>query len=158
MTVYNPVLPRIHGRLRWHSAIVNPAAPTRAELTASIDLTPYLIGFTGFTVDQQVIEIPDVITNTVIQRTGSNRIAPSALNFYEDLVSTSVRTLLAAGTGGVVLKMPYGDVPGRRIEVWRVRTMVPVTQPWGLEIKPATFTVPVAVLAYPTLGGVIPAA
>ena len=53
--------------------------------------------------------------------------------------------------------MPYGDVPGRRIEVWDVRTMVPATPPWGMEIKPSTFSVPVAVLSYPTLGGVIPA-
>ena len=157
MSVVDPVLPRLHSIVRWAPTIVLPATPARGELNAGISLTTFLFGLTGFTVEQQVIDIPDVITNTVVQRTGSNQIARSALEFYEDRVSTQVRTTLAAGTAGWIIKMPYGDVPTLRCEVWQVRTMVPVTSPWALPIKPDTFTVPVAVLAYPTLNAVVPA-
>ena len=145
-------------KVHWLTTIASLPTPTRAEITAGTNLTPWVAALTGFDVDQQLIEIPDVTTNTVIQRTGSNRIVPSAFVLYDDLETAGLRVTLAAGTTGYVVLMPYGDTATRRAEVWRVRTMLPTSGGWSTESKAATYTVPVAVLSFPTLGAVVPAA
>lgn len=54
--------PQGHSKVLLVSTIANPAAPTAAEVTAGVDLTPYLVpdGTSGFTSEPQTVDATDL--------------------------------------------------------------------------------------------------
>lgn len=148
---------RFVSKVYWLPVCANHAAPTRAEIGSGLDLASFLVGVAGFHVEQQRIEIPDVMTQSTIQRRGSVKFAASAINFYDDLTNPAVRATFTPGTSGFVALLPYGDVAGRRCEIWPVDLMVAMDLDWTNDAKAATFAIPVAVTSMPELGAVVPA-
>lgn len=131
-------------------------SPTRAEITAGTDLSPAIAGINGFSLANNPITTPDLATNFDSQIDGPDSADQSSLNFYDDDTTTTIRTAVAKGTTGFVVLFPYGDVAGKRCEVWPSKS-TGVNDEWGLDATAAQFQVGFAVTAKPTQNGVTPA-
>lgn len=132
------------------------ASPTRAEITAGTDLSPSVSGIAGFALNNAPIETPNLADRFTTRIPGPDAVAASTLTFNDDDTSTAIRTALANGTTGFILLFPYGDVAGKRVEVWPV-TSTGVNDEWNMGNDPARFTVEFAVTGVPNQGGVTPA-
>lgn len=142
-------------KVRFCPAVAG-SSPTRAELNAGTDLSPAIAGISGFSLSNSPITTPDLATNFDSQIDGPDAAADSALTFYDDDSATAVRSALAKGTVGFVVLMPYGDVAGKRCEVWNSKS-TGVNDEWSLDASAAQFQVGFAVLAKPNQTGTVPA-
>src|SRR5687767_10180187 len=97
--------------------VTSPISPTRPEITAGVDLTPYISAINGFQLNNSPIPIPNLADQFTPQIDGEDTVADSSLVFNDDDVEDEVRTALAKGTAGFLVFMPYGDVPTKRLEV-----------------------------------------
>lgn len=137
-------------------AIANKAAPTRAELTGGTDLTPDLYDLGGFILtpgDADASDFSSAVEKTV---PGLESLEASTLTFHDDDVSSTIRTALAKGTNGYVVRFPYGDVATRRCEVWPVRSKGPNDE-WNRGSETAKFPVGFSITDTPALNAVTPA-
>jgi hypothetical protein len=105
----------------WLPACANIASPTRAEINAGTDLTPELAEAGDWAINSQPIDTPDYAAAFTPQITGNITADNTTLNMYADLASTDVRTLLPRGTTGFIVKLPSGDVAGRKMDVFPVK-------------------------------------
>jgi hypothetical protein len=142
-------------KTKWAPAVAG-TSPTRAEITAGVDLSPSVSGINGFQFSNSPIATPDLSDSFDSQISGPDTVTDSSLDFYDDDTATTIRTTLAKGTVGCMILMPYGDVPTKRCEVWRV-TSLGVNDAWSLDATAAQFNVQFAVNLRPTQAGVIPA-
>ena len=142
-------------KMRWATAVAG-TSPTRAEITASIDLSVSISGINGFQFTNAPIATPDLSDNFDSQITGPDQVGDSSLDFYDDDSSTTIRTALAKGSTGFVLMFPYGDVPTKRCERWPA-TSTGVNDGWTLDATAAGFNAQFAITSRPTQNGVIPA-
>lgn len=131
-------------------------SPTRAEITAGVDLSVSIASITGFGFQNNPITTPDLSDNFDTQITGPDAAGDSSLGFYDDTASTVIRAALAKGTAGFILLFPYGDVVSLRVEKWAV-TSTGVNDEWSLDATAAQFGVQFAVTARPFQTGVTPA-
>lgn len=131
-------------------------SPTRAEINAGIDLSPNTIGVNGFKLSNAPISYSTLDTTFDSQIEGMDTTDASTLDFKDDDVASPVRAALAKGTPVQLILMPYGDVPGKRCEVWRTKS-TGVNDDWGMDAKVAAFQVGFAILTVPTQSGIIPA-
>lgn len=131
-------------------------SPTRAEITAGVDLSTSIASISGFGFQNNPITTPDLSDNFDTQITGPDAAGDSSLGFYDDDTATVVRTTLAKGTAGYILLFPYGDAVGKRVEKWSV-TSTGVNDEWTLDASAAQFGVQFAVTARPYQSGVTPA-
>lgn len=131
-------------------------SPTRAEITAGTDLSPSVAGIGGFTLTNAPISTPDLATNFDSQIDGPDTAGDSSLTFYDDDAATTVRSAVAKGTAGFMVLFPYGDVSGKRCEVWPVKS-TGVNDEWSLDASAAQFQVGFAVTAKPTQNATTPA-
>jgi len=143
-------------RTHFLPACANPAAPSRAEINAGTNLTGFVAGIEGFSLNNSPITTPDLSTTFDSQIDGPDATDDSALVFYDDNVSTTVRTALAKGTAGFILLMPYGDVATKRCEVWPVKS-TGYNDQWTLDAEAAKARCGFAVTAVPTQNAVVPA-
>jgi hypothetical protein len=137
-------------------AVIVLTAPTRAEINAGTNVTSSVAGISGFAIENQIREVAPVGATFVEQSTGVNKVSgPCSLVLYEKKTTTTLRTAVAVGTGGFVILVPYGDVTGRRCEVWptKVASLVP---PWDFA-GASVFRVVFAIRAAPTQNAVLPA-
>lgn len=109
------------------TSISNTAAPTQAELSAGTALcTPGTYVAAGlkemqnFESKTNFIGTPDAAQDFDSQIPGRKSAGNPAIVFYDDDASTTIRTALAEGTAGYVVKMPYGQVSTKRCEVYPV--------------------------------------
>lgn len=142
-------------KVKWAPAVAG-TSPTRPEITAGVDLSASIAGINGFQFSNSPIATPDLSDNFDSQITGPDAAGDSSLDFYDDDTSSTIRTTLAKGTAGCLLMMPYGDVPTKRCEVWRV-TSLGVNDAWSMDAAAAQFNIQFAVNTRPTQNGVIPA-
>lgn len=145
-------------------AINSLAAPTRAEFNAGIVLvTPGLRedeglqGMDGFESASSFIEVPDAATDFDGKIPGRKQAGEPALTFYESDTSWPKRTALAEDTAGFIVRMPYGDVAGRRCEVYPVTVASKNTSQLTSGNDAGTFKVMFAITAKPEKDAVIPA-
>jgi hypothetical protein len=131
-------------------------SPTRPEITAGVDLSVDLAAINGFQFSNAPIATPDLSDNFDSQITGPDTVGDSSMDFYDQDNASTIRTAVAKGTAGVVLLMPYGDVPTKRCESWRA-TSTGVNDAWSLDATAAQFNVSFAITSRPTQAGVIPA-
>lgn len=154
---------------RWvfAPAVANLAAPTRAEINAGTVLTEpgssAVSGFaadpTGFRLMNEPIATPDAASSFDKQIPGLNRVdGTPTIVFYDDDAGTAIRTALAEGTAGFVMRMPNGDAVGKRVGVWPVK-VAGLNDDLGVlnAGAAATFEVQFSVTAEPQKNGVLPA-
>lgn len=137
-------------------AVANVAAPTRAEITAGVDLSEALADITGFDFSGSRIPTPNLASRFTPQIAGEDTVGDATLTFYDDDTSTTVRAAVAKGTVGYLIFMPYGDTPTKRAEVWHVETMA-VGDIYTMGNDAARFSVGIGVLDPPEQDAVIPA-
>lgn len=143
-------------KIHFLPAVADLAAPTRVEITAGDDLSPQVAEINGFELSNSPIPTPNLADQFTPQIDGEDTVADSSLIFYDDDASSTVRTLLAKGTAGFLLMLPYGDVPTKRGEVWPVKT-TGVNDQWSIGNDPARFAVGFAITEVPEQDAVIPA-
>lgn len=137
-------------------ALANVASPTRSELNAGTDLTRALADSSGWKVESDQVEAPnmdDVFTPTISGRT---KVADSSLTLYCDVTGADVRALLPRGTSCWVLWLDGGDITARKMSVFpaRVSSLGMVREVKG--DNPATIEIAFAVTATPVENVAIP--
>lgn len=132
------------------------ASPTRAEITAGSDLSPSVTGLSGWQFSNTRIDTPILSSSFTPQIDGPDTVGDSSLQFLDDDSTSTVRTLLAKGTSGYIVKFPYGDVPTKRCEVWPVKS-TGVNDEWSMGNDPARYDVGFAITNVPVQSGTVPA-
>lgn len=146
------------GTLRFATAVAVPGSPTRAEITASVAVIADFREEGGLTSEQQFIETPDYVAAFTPQIPGRQTAGNPSLTFYDlDNATNATRTALAEGTQGFLLRMPYGDVPTRRMEVWPCTIGALNDTSWATGDEAAAYTVALAVTSAPSKNVTIPA-
>lgn len=144
----------------WAPAVADINNPTRAEINAGTPLTPEVADVNGFELTNAPIATPDLQDTFTSQIDGEDTVADSSLIFYDDEagggVSGDIRTALAKGTSGFAILMPYGDVAGRRCEVWATKS-TGVNDEWSLGTDAARFSIGFAMSQRPAQNATIPA-
>lgn len=92
---------------KFLTALVAPAAPTTAEMTAGVNLTAQCATISGFTYANQPISVPDFSSAFENKIPGKDAAEDSSMEFYEDNVSNPIKTALAKGAVGWVVFNPY---------------------------------------------------
>jgi len=118
----------------WLPACANYQSPTRAEINAGTDLTPEIAATGNWGIVSGSIDAPDLATTFTPQIGGKVTVDGPTIDMYADSTSADVRTLLPRGTNGFILKLPEGDVAGRKCDVFPVRVLA--------QAKPTNFTNP----------------
>lgn len=140
--------------------IVCPAvagvSPTRGEINAGTDISLHVSSMPGFNIDTELKEAANLGETFVPTVAAARKASSATIRCWDDDAVTTVRTVLAPGTTTNLVRMPYGDVPTKRCEVWRIKAADLNDSEWGTSDL-AAFDVKCAVLSSPTLTGVIPA-
>ena len=151
----NAFIHRGVSRILLLPAVASLMAPTRAEINAGVNLSSSLAGVGGFALDNAVNEVVPVGSAFVEQVPGVFRTTgPCTLTLYDNLSSAAVRAACAPGFVRYVLLLPYGDVAGRRCEVWTTK-IAAASDTW--ENGVALYRVLFAASVFPTQNAVVPA-
>ncbi|TQE33067.1 phage tail tube protein [Streptomyces ipomoeae] len=101
---------------------VTTLTPTRTELEGALNLSAAIAGISGFTLENQSIETPDMSDDFDSSIPGSDKAEDSSFTFYEDKVTNVIEVALAKGNIGYVVILRKGDVPGNKsMDVFPVR-------------------------------------
>ena len=143
-------------KVRFLPAVAG-ASPTRAEITAGEDLTPWIADIQGFNLTNSPIAVPDLENTFTSQIDGEDTVSDSGFTLNDDTEVDDVRTALPKGTEGYILLLPYGDVPTKRAEVWPVK-VTGYNDIWSVGNDPAQAALSFAVTSVPNQDVTIPAA
>lgn len=143
-------------KFSFATAIADPSAPTRAELDGATAISPEISEITGFQFTNAPISTPDLDDNFTSQIEGEDTADNSTLMFYDQDNSTTIRDVLAKGTEGYILILPYGDIAAKRMETWPVKSLG-VNDDFSMGADAAKYSVPFAITARPTQDAVVPA-
>jgi hypothetical protein len=121
------------------------SSPTRSEITAGVDLTPYIAAPSGFTLKNSPIDRPDSVDD-------------SSLMCYDGSTSSVARSTCPKGTTVYLVLFRYGDTVGKRCEVWPCR-VTGTNDDWAgaMDTKAAQVNVSFAVLSRPNQNATVPA-
>lgn len=142
-------------KFKFLPAVASLDAPSRAEISAGVDLSPDVSDVAGWTYTNTPIDTPDFATTFTPQIGGEDKAAQSSLTFYDNDASTTIRAALVKGTAGFMVLMPYGDVPTKRCEVWPA-TVVSIADQYATANEAAKFQVTFSITARPHQAAVIP--
>lgn len=95
--------------------------PTRAEIDAGTNLTAEIADLSGWMVEGNDIDTPDMASEFTAKIPGRTAAADSSLTFYGDQTGLDVRDLLPRGTEGFVMFCDGGDVVGQPADVFPIR-------------------------------------
>lgn len=146
---------RGYSKIKFLPAVAG-ASPTRAEITAGVDLSPAIAEISGFTLSNSPIPAPNLADVFTSQIEGEDTVADSTLTFNDDASSTVIRTALAKGIDGFIILFPYGDVVSKRCEKWPVKTLG-VNDQWSVGNDPARYVVGFAITSTPVQNATVPA-
>ena len=138
-------------RYYWVPSIATLSSPTRAEMVAGTDLTGTpgaagsLFDANGWASTQNFIAVPDFGSKVVGKIPGTAELQDSTLVFYASSTSADVRALLTDNLQGYVILLEEGDVPGQKMDVFKVQVGA-VTVDQSLN-NPAQVTVPFGIFA-----------
>ena len=137
-------------------SVANPAAPTRAEITAGTVLTG-ITAISGFQITNSPVDTGDLDSRFVSNVPGEDKAGSSSLTFKDkrNTESTSIRAALAKDTNLVIIYMPYGDIPTQRCETWPA-TSTGVNDKIDMSAA-ASYEVGFSIPSPPTQNAVIPA-
>lgn len=115
------------GLSKWIAcpSVANPKAPTRAELTAGVDITNSVAGINGFSLTNSPVTTPDLGSRFDKSVAGIDSAGDSSLNMWDEIArgtstTDAARVALAKDVQLYMVKLPYGNVAGRRLETWNV--------------------------------------
>jgi hypothetical protein len=131
-------------------------SPTRAEITAGLDLSVDIADIAGWQLNNSPIATPNLQDAFTSQIDGEDTVADSSLTFYDRDDSETIRTGLAKGTAGFMVIFPYGDVATKRCSVFPAKS-TGVNDEFSLGNDAARFVVGFAITALPNQEAVIPA-
>lgn len=142
--------------------VASKAAPTRSEITAGTVLTvpggaATLSATTGFTGEISQVPLPSMASLFTPSLPGEQTTGTPSLTFYDDTTVTTIRTALADGTSGFIIRMSYGDVPTRRCSVWPIIVGGTNDSDATTANEPATFVVSIGITDPPEKNAVVPA-
>lgn len=147
-------------KVYWVTTISSLSAPTVAEITAGVNLTPgteeSIAEITGFDFQQNPIGVPDFSGTFDAQIGGPDTTGNSSLTFYDTTTTRTVRTALAKGTSGFLVFMDLGFTATKKAEVWPAQSLG-TNQMRTLGAEAAKFQVPFAITATPTQSATITA-
>ncbi len=110
---------------RWFvspAAPANPKAPTRAEITAATEITESIAGVNGFSLTNSPVPTPDMASRFDKTVAGIDSAGESSLNMWDEVLQggteDAARDVLAKDTDLTIFRFPYGDIAGKRMEVW----------------------------------------
>lgn len=141
-------------KMKFLPAVVG-TSPTRAEITAGVDISPQVSDISGFSLQNNPISTPDLGTSFDSQIVGSDSAADSAVTLYDDDASSALRTAMAKGTAGFMILFPYGDTATKRLEKFPA-TSTGVNDQWSTGAEAAKVVVSFAITSTPVQNGVTP--
>jgi hypothetical protein len=97
--------------------------PTRPEIDAGHSLANEIADVSGWTVQSETIDTPDMGSRFTRQIGGRTTAPSSSITFYADQESTDVRTILPRGTTGFIMWCDGGDVPTQKADVFPVEVL-----------------------------------
>ena len=101
-----------------------PAAPTVAEITAGVDVSPAFAAISGFTPQVGLIEEGSLDTLVDYQSAGVTSYGTNSIDFFDDDESSTIYDLFApSGTAKYLLIGPFGVAATDVCEVWRVQVV-----------------------------------
>lgn len=143
---------------RGESAIVfetASATPTLAQINAGTQLTTAIANITGWDFANTPISTPDLSTTFDTQIGGPDTVGSPTIEFYDDDAAATIRTALAKGNSGWIIRCPYGKTSGLRSEVFPVKSTA-LNDSYTLGNEAAKFVVGFAITAAPNLAYSIP--
>jgi hypothetical protein len=139
------------------ATLSSQTAPSIAtDLTTANDITAAISEISGFQFSNDPISTPDLSTLFVSQIPGEDSAEDSAITYYDDDTTTTLRTAQAKGNAGFIVLCPYGKVTSKRAEVWPVKS-TGVNDEWTTDNEAARMKVQFAVTATPNQGATIAA-
>jgi hypothetical protein len=105
----------------WVVTISNYLSPTSGELNAGTDLSPEVMDSSGFGLESDQIDTPDVSSRFTKKIPGPINAEDSTLTMYQSVTGTDARQLMPQDTAGFVVIFPGGNVTGRKMHCWPVR-------------------------------------
>ncbi|MGW8880639.1 phage tail tube protein [Streptomyces mirabilis] len=134
--------------------------PTRAELSApnSTDLTEAMSDVDGWSLTNESIETPDMVSTFSSSIPGNDKADNSSITFYEDQLSDAVETLLPKGAVGYVVFLRKGDITGSKsLDSFPVQVASRTPQ-YNAGNEAAKFQAVFSITSPPTLDAAVPAA
>lgn len=130
--------------------------PTRAEITAGTDLTSEVVSASGFGVDGNLIQVNTFGNSFGRQVPGRVTAQQSTLVFTADKGGDDVRSVIARGDVGYILRCPGGDVTGYKADVFPVQ-VVALSKALSTDDAAAQITVTFAITRFPAEDITLPA-
>ncbi|MDK0525007.1 hypothetical protein [Streptomyces sp. ML-6] len=145
-------------KILFATAIADPGyLPTTAELTSATDYSRQIAAVDGFSIENQMIETPDLASTFVSKIGGDDTAADSSITFYEDDTLDDIETDLAKGTTGFIIICRKGKTPGAAgMDVFPV-TVSSNSAAITLDNEAAKITVAFAITDRPLLNATVPA-
>lgn len=104
----------------WVAAISNPAAPTRSELNAGIDLTPQVADRSGWSVSSTQIPTPDAASRYTSTIPGVIEAEDSSLTLYMDKEGVDARSIMPRDATGFIVILDGGDIAANKMDIYPV--------------------------------------
>jgi hypothetical protein len=132
--------------------------PTRAELSAGTEFSPYIAAMDGWTVANQEIDTPDMADTYDSTIPGSDKADTSTFTFYEDEEDADLEELFAKGTNAHIVILRKGDVPGNKsMDVFPIRVASQSPQ-YTVDNQAAQFMATCSITSRPLQGAAVPLA
>lgn len=140
----------------YFTTAVITTAPTQAQITAGTNLSDRIASMDGWETAVARIDTDNLGSTFTSTITGPRTVGNAALTFLDvknpagltAAAFDAVRTLLANGTRGTLMIMPYGTTTGNRVEIWPVESSGP-NDMISLGNEPAKYTVEFGVTGLP---------
>lgn len=94
--------------------------PTRAELTAGINIGVDLVDLDGWSIEAEQIDTQALNDQFQTKIPGSLSAPDSSLTFFTSKTGVDIRATLPRGTSGYVCFLDGGDISGNKMEVYPV--------------------------------------
>lgn len=131
------------------------ATPTVTQINAGTPLTPAVADTAGWDFSNTPITTPDLSTTFDTQIGGPDSAGTPTITFYDDDASATIRTALAKGNAGFLVRCPYGITTAKRAEVFPV-VITALNDAYTLGNEAAKFIVGFAVTSVPNLAYTLP--
>lgn len=131
--------------------------PTRAEITAGIDLTGWIAEIAGFTVVSESVPTPDMGSRFNSTIPGGTSVEDSSFTFYDDELTEDIEDAFPVGDEGYVYFMRKGDKPTTTTGDLYATRVASRGVNWTTEMTGATVAVGFSITAEPTTDLAIPA-
>ncbi|MFD7867314.1 hypothetical protein [Streptomyces sp. NPDC059783] len=130
--------------------------PTATELSGATDYSRQIAAVDGFSLENQMIETPDMASTFVSKISGDDSAADSSITFYEDATLDDIETELAKGTTGFIVHCRKGKTAGTAgMDVFPV-TVSSNSAAITLDNEAAKITVAFAITDRPLLNATVP--